>query len=175
VSSQPRGPQQFLLTLFLLAAHELTNALVARLAAAGFTDIRPAHGRVFENIDPHGTRLSDLAVRAQMTHQSMSELVDSLVAAGYLERRPDPADRRAKLICLTSLGRQLLRVAVREGIQLESTWFGQLPPIIGLDALRDALQTAVQAHVGMPSPPDGTARPAPESATRRSPRRRSLA
>ncbi len=173
MSSQPRQPQRFLLTVFLLAAHELTNALIARLAVAGFTDIRPAHARVFENIDPHGTRLSDLAERAQMTHQSMSELVDGLIAAGYLERQPDPADRRAKLICLTPLGRQLLRIAVREATELEIAWFGQLPPIIGLDALRDALQTAVRAHVAMPSSPNGAARPAPESATRRSPRRRS--
>jgi DNA-binding MarR family transcriptional regulator len=169
VQTQPSGRRQNLLTLFLLAAHGLTNDLVARVAAAGFTDIRPAHSRVFENIDPHGTRLSDLAARAQMTHQSMSELVDGLIKAGYLERKPDPADGRAKLICLTPLGRQLLRVAVREIAELEIAWFGQLPPLIGVDALRGALQTALEAHVATPGPFNGTA--APEAAGRRGPRR----
>jgi hypothetical protein len=52
VPSPSSHRQQNLITLFLLAAHGLTNDLVARLAAAGFPDIRPAHGRVFENLDP---------------------------------------------------------------------------------------------------------------------------
>jgi DNA-binding MarR family transcriptional regulator len=104
-----------------------------------------------------------------MTHQSMSELVDGLIKAGYLERKPDPADGRAKLICLTPLGRQLLRVAVREIAELEIAWFGQLPPLIGVDALRGALQTALEAHVATPGPFNGTA--APEAAGRRGPRR----
>ena len=172
MSSQPSGPRQNLITLFLLAAHALTAELVTRLTAAGFSGVRPAHGRVFENIDPRGTRLSDLAARAQMTHQSMSELVDGLVAAGYLERQPDPADQRAKLICLTPLGRQLLRLAVREIADLEHAWFGQLPPVAGPDALRDALQAAVLAHVARPGSPNGAAWPAPEVAPRRGPRRR---
>ena len=169
--SQPTGPRQNLITLFLLAAHALTAELVTRLTAAGFAGVRPAHGRVFENIDPHGTRLSDLAARAQMTHQSMSELVDGLVAAGYVERQPDPADRRAKLICLTPLGRQLLRLAVREIADLEHAWFGQLPPLAGPDALRDALQAGLLTHLPRPGSPDGTTWSAPEVAARRSPRR----
>ncbi len=39
-----------------------------------------------------------------MTKQSVGEIVDDLVARGYAQRVPDPADRRAKLICLTDKG-----------------------------------------------------------------------
>ena len=61
--------QQNLITLCLRAAHALTDELVARLADAGY-QLRPAHGRVFENLDPHGTRLSDLAEQRQPVRAS---------------------------------------------------------------------------------------------------------
>ena len=169
------GRQQNLITLFFVAAHALTDDLVARLADAGYTDLRPSHGRVFENLDPHGTRLSDLAARAQMTHQSMSELVDGLEEAGYVERQPDPADRRAKLICLTPRGRQMMRQAVRVIAALESAWFDQLPTVTGPQALRAALDAAIQAHRGAAGPPNGTATNMPETVgrpIRHGPRRR---
>ena len=51
-----------------------------------------------------GLRLTDIAARAGMAPQSMGELVDDLVCKGYLERRQDPADRRAKRIYLTEKG-----------------------------------------------------------------------
>lgn len=47
-------------------------------------------------------RLPELAARAQLSLAATSELVNDLVALGYLTRRPDPADGRAKL------GRRLL-------------------------------------------------------------------
>ena len=53
-------------------------------------------------------RLTELAARAQLSLAATSELVNDLVALGYLTRRPDPADGRAKLIDLTNRGRRLL-------------------------------------------------------------------
>lgn len=140
MSREPGGRQNNLVTLFLRAAHGMTDELVARLAAVGFADFRAAHGRVFENLDPHGTRLSDLAARAQMTHQSMSELVAALESAGYVERVADPADGRAKLICLTPLGRRVVRLAIAEIATIEAAWFGQLTGVAGPDELRVMLQ-----------------------------------
>lgn len=88
-------------------------ALYQRAQEAGYTDIREAHLQVFGNIDWTGTRLTDLAARANMTRPSMVELVDQLAKAGYLERRPDPRDGRAKLIHLTRKGRRVMAQAVR--------------------------------------------------------------
>lgn len=170
MASERGGRRHNLLTLFLLAAHGMTDDLVARLAAAGFSEVRPAHGRVFENLDPRGTRLSDLAARAQMTHQSMSELVRALEAAGYVERRPDPTDGRAKLVCLTPLGRRLLKVAVREIAEIEAAWFGRLRRVTGPEELRAALQEVIRGHmlpVGSDDgPPDNDAAGGPRSGRR---------
>ena len=74
-----------LMTLFLRAAHAMTGELTARLAELSYDDLRPADSRVFENLDPDGTRITELAARAQMTQQSMSELV-ATVDFGTLAR-----------------------------------------------------------------------------------------
>ena len=93
------------------------NTLAARIYAAvvagtAVDDLRPAHGNAMEQLElEDGLRLTDLAARAGMTAQSMGELVDDLEGKGYLERRPDPDDRRAKRIHLTSRGRENARVA----------------------------------------------------------------
>ena len=82
----------------------ISERLMAHLAAAGFDDQRPAHNAVFANIPPEGIRLTELAERAGMSKQAMSELVSDLEARGYLERHPDPADGRAKLIQFSDRG-----------------------------------------------------------------------
>ncbi len=67
--------------------------------------IKPNHSAVFAQIRPEGSRLTELAAGANMTPQSMGEIVDELEGLGYVERGPDPRDRRAKLITLTDRGR----------------------------------------------------------------------
>jgi DNA-binding MarR family transcriptional regulator len=58
----------------------------------------------------------------------MSELVDELQDLGYLERRPDPDDGRAKLIFPTKRGRALLNEAGRAVAELEARWRAALGP-----------------------------------------------
>jgi DNA-binding MarR family transcriptional regulator len=58
-----------------------------------------------------GSRLTDLARDARMTGPAMLELVDDLERLGYAERRPDPSDRRAKLVTLTDQGWAAMRLA----------------------------------------------------------------
>ncbi len=88
------GPLPTLVSALRTAAALMIDELIARLHAAGYSDVTPAHHGVFENLDPGGTRLTELAARAGITHQSMSELVSVLERRGYLERRADPADDR---------------------------------------------------------------------------------
>ena len=96
------------------------------LSEAGFDDIRPAHTAVFQHIRAEGSRLSELAERAQLTKQSMGYLVDYLERRGYLERRPDPTDRRAALICLTKRGWDEIRAALAIIAELEGEWARRL-------------------------------------------------
>ena len=96
------------------------------LAEQGFGDIRPAHTAVFQHIDADGSRLTDLAERAQITKQSMGYLVDYLEERGYVQRRPDTNDRRVTLIHLTERGWAEVRAALRLIAGLEQRWSRQL-------------------------------------------------
>ena len=78
--------------------------LFRRLQEAGYGDLRISHLVVFQHIDPAGSRLTELAAKAQMTKPSMGYLVEYLEAAGYVERLPDPSDGRARLVHLTERG-----------------------------------------------------------------------
>src|SRR5687767_2217620 len=80
---------------------EVNRFIMGRLWAAGFVELRLAHSRVFEHLGEEGATVTALAQRAQMTKQSMGELVIDLARLGYVERRVDPTDRRAKLVVLT--------------------------------------------------------------------------
>jgi DNA-binding MarR family transcriptional regulator len=83
-----------------------------RLAERGHGAIRMAHGVVFQHLDKSGTTVSALAERAGMTKQAMAELVHYLEGHGYLRREPDPEDRRAKLVQLTDLGREVVAIVL---------------------------------------------------------------
>jgi DNA-binding MarR family transcriptional regulator len=101
---------------------EVVRRVSVGLVEAGFDDIRPAHTAVFQHIEAGGSRLTDLAERAQMTKQSMGYLVDHLEQRGYLERRPDPSDRRAALISLTDRGWEQVRASLRIIATIEEEW-----------------------------------------------------
>ncbi|MFN2520866.1 MAG: MarR family winged helix-turn-helix transcriptional regulator [Candidatus Limnocylindria bacterium] len=101
------------------AYSRLGHRIVEGVVAAGYPQ-RPAHSAVFANIDvARGSRLTDLAGKANMTAQALGELVDDLERLGYVKRMPDPSDRRAKLIALTDLGMACVEeaIAVIAGIE----------------------------------------------------------
>ena len=89
--------------------------LIERLAAHGHDEVRLPHGNVLQYLDDDGTRVSVLAERAALTKQAMAQLVAHLEEHGYVERVPDPRDRRAKLVRATARGREVYAI-VREFI-----------------------------------------------------------
>jgi DNA-binding MarR family transcriptional regulator len=91
----------------------MSDEVFERLAARGHGDVRAAHGNVFQYLDDEGTRVVELAQRAQMTKQSMASLVEHLESRGYVERITDPTDGRAKLVRATERGREVFAI-VRE-------------------------------------------------------------
>ncbi|MDQ3784998.1 MAG: MarR family winged helix-turn-helix transcriptional regulator [Actinomycetota bacterium] len=93
--------------------------IVDGVVAAGFPQ-KPKHSAVFAQIDPEGSRLTDLARRANITPQAMGELIDELEDLGYITREPDPSDRRAKLIVLTALGRAAIEAGKQAIVGLEA-------------------------------------------------------
>jgi DNA-binding MarR family transcriptional regulator len=103
-----------------------TELLHRRFAERGHPEIRPPHGNVMQFLDDGGTRVSELAERAQITKQSMAELVAHLERLGYVERVPDPIDRRAKLVRATPRGRQLYAIAREVVAEIETDWTRRL-------------------------------------------------
>ncbi|HEY2746542.1 MAG TPA: MarR family transcriptional regulator [Polyangia bacterium] len=69
-----------------------------------------------------GMRLTELAAMAGMTKQSMGELVDQMVAAGYVERVADPTDGRARRVRLTRKGRRAGELAREIVRQVQAEW-----------------------------------------------------
>ena len=92
--------------------------IVDGVVGAGFPQ-KPKHSAVFAQIDPGGSRLTELARRSNITPQAMGELVDELEELGYVTRQPDPTDRRAKLIVLTDEGRAAVEAGKQTIVVLE--------------------------------------------------------
>src|SRR5690349_16846293 len=104
----------------------------------GHPEVRTPHGDVLQYLDDEGTRVSELAVRAQITKQSMAELVLHLERYGYVERVPDPADRRAKLVRATARGGEVYALAHEFVAQTEAEWTRKLGKR-KMDQLRELL------------------------------------
>lgn len=83
--------------------------LFGRLAERGHEGLGTRHGAVLLYLDEDGVRASELARLSGRHKQVVGRLVDELEELGYVERRADPADRRAKLVVPTSRGLSLLR------------------------------------------------------------------
>lgn len=110
-------------SLLLFMAHRAAeDEIFAAVAAAGHGGITRAQGRLLAGIDEGGTRVGLLAERARVAKQTAVSLVDHLVAAGYVQRVPDPSDGRARLVRLTAEGESVLP-ATRAGEEsVESSW-----------------------------------------------------
>jgi DNA-binding MarR family transcriptional regulator len=86
--------------LLFAVQHELYSAL----ATQGFDDLHPRHGAVLAYLTPGGVRATELARLSGQYKQVIGTLVDELELLGYVHRKPDPTDRRAKLVCHTERG-----------------------------------------------------------------------
>jgi DNA-binding MarR family transcriptional regulator len=122
--------------------------IVDGVVGAGYPQ-KPSHSAVFAQIKPEGSRLTELARGANMTPQAMGELVDEVEVLGYVVRRPDPTDRRAKLILLTKRGRECVAAGVATIDDLE----GQITATLGDRGhreLRRLLQKLLDSAPGTP-------------------------
>ena len=137
-----------MIRLLHVAANQFDEEFTDKLAAVGLDDLRPGHGCVFGNIDPEGgTRLTELAERANMTKQSVGEFASDLEQLGYLQRVPDPNDGRAKIIRLTDQGRRAYLIGRQLIDELEREW-GERYGEERIDALRDGLEVVTAEGLG---------------------------
>ena len=145
MAAQDPGVQNVNTIALLGRAYSLLGfKIVDGVVGAGYPQ-KPSHSAVFSQIRPEGSRLSELARGANITAQAMGELVDELENMQYVVRRPDPTDRRAKLIVLTPKGRACIAAGIVtiEGIE------EQISQTLGADGhqqLQDLLQRLIDAN-----------------------------
>ncbi len=110
--------------LLSLAARRFARDLLGAVHQHGHRDVTEVLLALFRHLDLGGTRLTDLAARARVTKPSMRALVDEAEALRLVERRPDPTDRRAKIVLFTSAGLALLE-EVRRGVSVAEARFDE--------------------------------------------------
>jgi DNA-binding MarR family transcriptional regulator len=132
-------PTRPLIGLLLRLLHQhYSEDIHTALREAGFGDIRPTHANVFPFVPPDGITVSELAELAGVRKQTMAEAVDQLERMGYVERRPNPGDRRSRLVFLTERGASVKPVTHATAAGVEEHW-AELTSPEELEALRAAL------------------------------------
>lgn len=107
--------------LLFIPYRHLEQRVLEAVVAAGHPITLP-QARLFQRVDPRGSRLTSLAAAAQTTKQAAKFLVDQLESGGYVERVPDPEDGRARLVQITSRGHDVIAVATAVQSRIEEHW-----------------------------------------------------
>jgi DNA-binding MarR family transcriptional regulator len=89
-------------------------------------------------VPPEGITVSELAELARVRKQTMAEAVEQLERMGYVERRPNPGDRRSRLVFLTERGASVRPVTHATAERVEQRWSALTSPA-ELEALRTSL------------------------------------
>ena len=124
--------------------------VAGRLETLGLT---PGRVRALRAISrtPGPLRIGGLAVMLDIAPRSATAVVDELATDGLVERVPDPDDRRATLIELTAIGKEVVRSAA----EMRSAVAAELFDALSGDErtrLRDILEKTVdQAGLDQPS------------------------
>src|ERR1043165_6926445 len=126
----------------------ILREFVARLTAAGYQDLRPIHGAVFQAVSQSGLTGTELADRLGVTKQAAGPIVDQLGEKGYLRRGPPPDGGRRKLITLTDKATRHLAVAGGILHGLEDELAGQ----VNFAGLRGELTKLIRTMAGSELP-----------------------
>lgn len=141
------------LTFLLGMAFQMVlTEFVSRVDAAGYSDLRPVHGLVFQTLKHSGATSSELAEGLGVTKQAAGQIIDDLEKRGYVERRPHPAGGRRKLVVLTDKATEHLAVAGRILHELEDQLAERLRAA-GREMPRAELAAIVRALAGDTIPP----------------------
>lgn len=123
------------------------NAMRQALAEAGYDDV-PKNGLYVIGgmaLETGAVPLGQLIEELGISKQSASQLVDTLVTRGYLQRTEDPNDRRKLTITLTERGRHAAATQSAAGKKIDAA----LIECVGQeDVLRTRRTLAVLIHMG---------------------------
>ena len=130
--------------LFLRIARRIRRQTLTRIRPLG---LNPHLSRALRVIGDAGPiRPSAVAERLDIAPRSASDSIATLLASGWIERTPDPEDRRAYRISLTPAGRELSAQVHAIRRQVATEFFGELSAVD-----RDQL-TSILQHLDTEAP-----------------------
>ena len=153
-ASEDSGVLDTVFTDLVRVETRLYNAVTERLKAAA--GIGAGHFELLRYVRDHpDARVADLASAFAIGVGTTSKIVDRMEKEGWLERRPNPANRRSSLLALTPAGESVVSRA-------ELAWQAAIQEILGsavtpeqltalslaLSALRSDLE---RRHLGLPT------------------------
>jgi DNA-binding MarR family transcriptional regulator/catechol 2,3-dioxygenase-like lactoylglutathione lyase family enzyme len=146
-------------TLMRSARGAYAQSIRAELHAIGIDDLPRNGSFVLAGIDSSGGPRQDLPSELGVTKQAVSLVIDTLVNRGYLDRRPDPDDRRRVILELTDRGQEVVDAAFR-GVEAVDRRLRETVSREQIDAMRAVLialteikTSAVRAGTGRRRPP----------------------
>ena len=147
---EPTGSTE-LLWLLRGATRRYRRAVHQALEASGSGDLAQAGYWLLDAMSGTARTATELVGLLQISKQAVSQLLDALAVQGYVERRPDPADRRRTLLHLTRRGDEAVAV-MRDAVTAVDT---AVADRIGQDTIEE-LRGALRRFVGSSSPQGGT-------------------
>jgi DNA-binding MarR family transcriptional regulator len=130
------------------------SAIRATLFEAGFDDVPRNGAYVIGGIARTGAPLSEIIKELGVSKQAAGQLVDTLVARGYLDRTVDPVDRRRLTITLTERGLAAAS-AIKSAVERVDE---ELLRLVGADSVANAratLAALIAHHSHLPERPEG--------------------
>jgi DNA-binding MarR family transcriptional regulator len=116
----PHATRNNLGYLLAKASQHWNELLQAGFAAEGFPEVKASYGSVLIPLfEEDELRMGEIARRARLSKQTMTTMVRLCERDGFVERQPDPQDRRATRVSLTARARRFRPAAERVLAQLE--------------------------------------------------------
>jgi MarR family transcriptional regulator, transcriptional regulator for hemolysin len=122
------------------AAHVLATRMTAAFAEIGIT---PRDYCVLYHASSGELTQIELARLSDLDKTTMVVTLDDLEEAGYAERRPSRADRRARVVVVTDEGRKLVKAGHEIADRVHQEVLAELPP-----ASRGVFMDSLTALVG---------------------------
>src|SRR5580692_8545116 len=137
---------------YLAVHHRMFRAVNDEMNGCGLSMART---KVLRRLHEQGpTRQNVLATDLGLSPHTITDIVDALERLGMAERRPDPTDRRAKLVAITEAGEAGLDVANATRERLLKQIFGALSEADRATFMRllDSMDEAAKQLISHDSP-----------------------
>jgi DNA-binding MarR family transcriptional regulator len=133
------------------AVRRFESRVMELMNKAGHTEARLSHIALTRNLDITGTRINELARRAGVTKQAMSQLIEQCDQLGLVTRKADKRDARGKVIAFTSEGLEWLHAFKTAIVKAEDEMRQELGAL-RVDGMALALKTYADAFDPLKQP-----------------------